>query len=307
VVYRRRRRKLVDDMTHMYILPAPLIESHRQSNMHLVLPHLYDVVAGYVESYRKLVAQGDFLLQDNSIFELKHVVPGDLIDFAQMISASQVMVPEVLRDTNGSMDAASVFFTDRRVKAWGGSLAACVQGKSYTDIASHYRWLCNEGRVKTISIPFNFEFDAVGDVSESKKQHGWNRFSLINRLVQEGVWRCDKSHHLLGLYNPAELAMYRLFPVETQRSIRSNDSSSCFWHSLYGVRYDMQIGLPYKKIETHVDFETEFEYDCQEIAFNLNVVQMQAFAQGIGGSELLKWYRAYAEREGIRMPDEAIQ
>jgi hypothetical protein len=51
--------------------------------------------------------------------------------------------------------------------------------------------------------------------------------------------------------------------------IRSNDSSSCYWHSLHGVVFSYIKGLLYKKIETLVDFTKNYDVE-QESCFKYN-------------------------------------
>ncbi len=293
-------------MELMFILSAPLIDRLHQSRMHLVLPHLYNTIPDYMSKYRKLSREGDFLMQDNSLFELKRVVAGDLIDFARGIEAHEIVVPEVLRDSHASIAAAEEFFGSKAYANHRGkfTFAAVVQGKSYQEVRKHYEYLKQNDRIDTICIPFNFEFDAYDDHDEEKKQSGWNRFSLISRLAEEGVWTIDKKHHLLGLYNPAELSVYAkkvpmAYTNTTMRtslflsSLRSNDSSSCFWHSLYGVVYSMTAGLLYRKIETHVDFNQTYRHREQFVTFNVNAQCLRLFASGRGGDALAIQYDDY--------------
>ncbi len=290
-------------MEHMYILSVPLLERFKSSPSHLVLPHLYDDPL-YLDTYRRFSKQGDWLMQDNSIFELRKIVPGDLINFARRINANEVVVPEVLRDSGGCIEKTAEFFdkigTEDRERF---QFAAAIQGRSFSELAYHYKIINEEfPEIKTFCIVFDYEFDAFGDVDETKRQSGWNRFSIIWRLVEEKVWNPRKNHHLLGLFNPAELAMYRKhFSPVVWSSIRSNDSSSCFWHSVYGVRFSSDIGLLYKKIETHVDFSVKFDHAEQKAFFWLNRDLMEQFRSGVGGTRLWERYVEYGEAAEIQL------
>jgi hypothetical protein len=105
------------------------------------------------------------------------------------------------------------------------------------------------------------------------------------------VWNASKDHHLLGLYNPAELAMYGKFlPTVVTNSIRSNDSSSCFWHSLHGVQYSYDYGLMYKKIETEVDFAAPFRLSQQHDLFYFNSKLIELFTRGKEAAGLAQVY-----------------
>ena len=268
-------------MKHMAIVSSPEVPRIMNRPMHLVLPHLYDKVEGYVDRYRGISQAGGFLMQDNSIFELKEALTGRfLLDCAERIGAHEVVVPEVLRNSAESINAAASFLaivTDEDKENF--RFAAVVQGKSYEEIAQHYTWLKAQDLIRTICIPFNFEFDAYGETTVERKQSGWNRFSIIRKLVVDGIWDESKNHHLLGLYNPAELAQYAKFTMTrcVLSSIRSNDSSSAYWHSLHGVSYDLDHGLSFRKIETEVEFDTFFNLRSQKEKFDQNLEILDAY------------------------------
>lgn len=286
-------------MNLMYIMSVPLLRKLKSSMCHLVLPHLYDTIEGYVKTYKQFSKKGDFLMQDNSLFELKEVVGGDLIDFARRIKATEVVIPEVLRDTDASIDAVKRFLNSCAYLKYKNQFqwALVLQGKSFKDLKRYYqyaRYLRSHGMIHTICIPFNFEFDAYGYYDEDRRQSGWNRFSIIHRLIMEKCWDTSIDHHLLGLYNPAELSMYSKI-----QGIRSNDSSSCFWHSLYGVRYSKDAGLFFRKIETHVDFTRDFTHSAQYELFELNKSILWGFIRGREGNLLKKKYEEYANYSAL--------
>lgn len=287
-------------MNHMFIVSTPDLGSLEITEAHLVLPHLYKNPE-YLAKYKERSAAGDYLLQDNSIFELKTCVGGDLVEFGKQIGASCIMVPETLRDADECIAKKDQFFED--IKKIDGSdkftYAAAVQGKSYAEIARHYENLANDPRVTVIAIPFNFEFDAFGEEDEDAKHAGWNRFSIVWRLYHHGLWNANKQHHLLGLYNPAELGMYHpnqgKLPRSVYDSIKTNDSSSCYWHSLYGVRYSESVGLLYRKIETHVNFDVEYMYPEQYDTFGYNRKILRSFASGNVVPEYSIFVQRYAD------------
>lgn len=284
-------------MKHMYIVSSPMVEELvKEHTHHLVLPHLYERYPEYVEAYRKLADAGAYILQDNSIFELKETVGGkSLVEYAREINATCVMVPEVLRNAEACILAMEAFF--KKEDAAEFKWAACVQGKTYAEIRDHYRILAADPRIDTIAIAFNYEFDAFDNVDEMKRQRGWNRFSIVWRLMMENVWNPSKNHHLLGLFNPAELAMYHpskgILQQVSYDSIKTNDSSSCYWHSLYGVGYSSLIGLPYKKIESHVDFGSHYEHKLQRDLYKHNSGLIEGFLIGAGAEKMAAMYAQY--------------
>lgn len=229
-------------------------------------------------------------MQDNSIFELKEAVTSQMIlESGKRINASELVVPEALRDAEKSKVLARQFLDGLSdADRMNFQFAAVIQGGSYGELLAHYLWILEQPEINTICIPFNFEFDAWGNRNSKWKQMGWNRFSVIYRMVLEGVWAENREHHLLGLYNPAELAQYSKFALTAAilPSIRSNDSSSIFWHSLHGVSYDLGYGLPFRKIETEVDFNANYHLLSQSRQFDLNSDILQTYTQGHEGYAL---------------------
>lgn len=292
-------------MKHMYICSPSVAERFlKHEHYHLVLPHLYSDHPEYVSFYRKRAEQGDFILQDNSLFELKKCVAGDLIKYAEQIKATEVMVPEVLRDTEASIEAKDKFFKDLSEEQKVSYLfAATLQGKSYAELRRHYINLAEDDRINTIAIPFNFEFDK--DDKDTSRKSGWHRFSIIWKLAQEGVWCPEKDHHLLGLYDPIELAAYHpyngLLDESVFSSIRSNDSSSVFWHSLHGVSFIKKFGLPYLKIESHVDFDAWFSFPLQARLFKKNKRIVQSYLDGTAGHVSALLFQMFLEQSGEKV------
>jgi hypothetical protein len=282
-------------MEHMFILATHDLQQLKSSRMHLILPHLYKDPA-YLETYKRWKKGGDFIMQDNSIFELKDVVAGDLLDFARQIGADEVMVPEVLRSMEQCVALTDRFFAfSSKQQRDPYKFAACLQGKTWEEIAEHYRILDSEyGKyIDTICIPFGLEFDCYNTENEMWMHSGWNRFSNVWRLVKEGLWNSARQHHLLGLHNPAELALYEksgMFDVATLASIRSNDSSICYRYGQYGANFYLHEGLLYKKIKGQLDFGSRYTSPEQFVMFYCNKQVIEQFLDGVGGGALWQSY-----------------
>jgi hypothetical protein len=289
-------------MEHMFIIATHDLTALKSSDMHLTLPHLYKDPL-YLNTYKGWADRGDFIMQDNSIYELKNVVAGDLLDFAQQIHAREVMVPEVLRSADGCVAETEEFFRRTTSKErLGYRFAACLQGKSWEEIANHYRVLDRDFNelIDTICIPFGLEFDCLNFQEEMKLHSGWNRFSNVHRLVTEGIWNPRKTHHLLGLHNPAELAMYSRSEklAEILPSIRSNDSSICYRYGQYGAYFFIDEGFLYLKIKGPLNFGSRYTSRNQPLTFGYNRVILNTYLKNDGGDILWHTYRQYAEQNG---------
>ena len=280
-------------MQHMYITATADLDKCHSSTMHLVLPHLYKDPY-YLETYKAWGKQGEFLMQDNGIFELKTVVPGSLMEFADQIGAHEVMVPEVLRNAEACLKVTEEFLSSNP-KPRGMRFAACLQGKTWQEIAYHYQTLWKEfPQIDTICIPYGLEFDCFNVEDEEKLHSGWNRFSNIARLVKEGKWNPSITHHLLGLHNPAELTMYWRFreaiPKNVYASVRSNDSSICYKYGLHGAPFMHNSGFLHRKIKGALDHSARYTHPLQWETFQRNRDILEWLMQGSGGDRIAELY-----------------
>lgn len=238
-------------MEHAFIMTVPYLKQVGfQSKFHLTLPHLYDEVEDYVDLYRLSRSSGHFVFQDNSAFELKKTVDMDLIKCAERVHANVVVVPEVMRDSAGSLSLAKDFFADKPPEQF--KYAAVCQGIDYDEVRYHYEELARGPlgeKLDWICIPFNYEFSAWDGKTY---KDGYSRYSIVRRLMEDDVWNHRMKHHFLGLYNPFELLAYR-----NQDSIWSNDSSCANWAAVCGIDLSTfeKDQLTYAKDESHVDFE----------------------------------------------------
>lgn len=265
-----------------FIVSIPMLHLVQEEDFHLILPHLY-ADDRYVTFYKDQCARGAYVVQDNSIFELKSAADWELLmRGVREHFVSEIVVPEVLRDRVASVEAAKRFIDKygKEIQSARVKVAAVLQGKDIFELEAHYAQLAS-GELglpaDCIHVPFNFEFDDSGPVSKARQQTGLVRFRLIHRMIRDQVWDSKRRHHLLGLFNPYELSLYRKCGVA---GIRSNDSSSCYWHSLYGVSMIPEVGLLHEKIEKEVDFSSYYRYSMQYRCFENNVRVIKQLANG---------------------------
>lgn len=287
-------------INHMFITSPYILHDWIQDLRHgsrfqdlsfLTLPHLYSS-QDYCQFHQThlidhgIRAENSFVMQDNSIFELRESAP-DLLAAADCFAVTdedyvvpmvdEIVVPEVLRDMK-----QSVLLKDQFLKNLLPSdlekyrFAAVVQGTSYREVKDHYVNLSHDDTIATIAIPFDFAFSAFRDAEEdSMRRLGYCRFTILRRLYEDGVFNPKKHHHLLGLYDPIELMFHNLYqPAELRSAIRSNDSSCCFWHTVHGV----VIALYYEKIRSHVDFSLSLSDNYSRLWYT-NAQTILNFAQ----------------------------
>lgn len=262
-----------------------------QSDFHLVLPHLYAQYPEYVDFYRERIKLGDFVVQDNSIFELGTSLTGEILyEFALDLGVSEMVAPEVLGNADASLNVLLEFLDFMSQQEHKIPVQAVIQGQSFDElIAQFFRYnLLTE--VSTIGLPFDLEyqvpeFSFVRSLTLRRVLSRWKLVDTINNIaVAKGITL--KPVHLMGLSDGIELQKYAIkkFPW-----IRSNDSSSAFVHGLQLIRYSNR-GLPVEKIREKLNFglpedalygltPSKDGYDNErEEAIDFNIMMLKLFA-----------------------------
>ncbi len=229
-----------------------------QSNFHLILPHLF-TRPDYLNFYVERVKAGDFVVQDNSIFELEHSLSGEeLLEYAHKYNFSEMVAPEVLRDSTLSKQALLNFLNYREIHGGTVPVMAVVQGDTVATMINYAFSVNCIDEVSTIGIPFDLDHlnTPYYNIKSLTLKRVLNRWFLIKSLSGEAS--CSdiklKPIHLMGLSDGVELQYYKEYDeVHPYLYIRSNDSSTCFVHGSHLIRYSLR-GLPGEKISDKLNF-----------------------------------------------------
>lgn len=261
-----------------FIVPIKYLDEFAsQSDFHLILPHVLEMSEEYLNFYRERSRRGDFVVCDNGVFELQESYPDEkLLEGASRGEADEGVVPEVLRDSQKSLEKAEKFLPliPRNL-----SVAMTVQGDSFEEMESHYKEILKRfPYIDTINIPFDIDCVIPGAPRFRSKtlQRVVNRIAFVDRLLEKNVISRMTQHHLLGLSDGVELQHYSSNP-EKYRFIRSNDSSSSFVHGSKFIRYT-ERGLPCEKVEKKVDFGMDVELSRLQVeCIQCNIDMLKGF------------------------------
>jgi len=264
-----------------FIVPTAYLEEFAsKSDFHLILPHVCEESEQYKTFYKQRAQQKDFVMLDNSIFELEYAYEGDkFIDLALETGVSEVVVPEVLRNRKESLKKTEKFLTlihSRFPLFFPFRLAATVQGETFDEMAEHIKELYKIKEINTICIPFDLDYESLYMCFYSKTlRRVVNRINFVAWMREMGY--VEKEVHLLGLSDGVELQVYK---EEKYPFIRSNDSSSAFVHGYYCLKYTVK-GLPVEKIEKKLDFSLKGPLSClQRECIEHNISMLKAFVNG---------------------------
>lgn len=209
------------------------------------LVHLFEHHPAYYNHFKLMLAQNREVLLDNSIFELKKAFDGD--KFAKAIDdlkPTMYIVPDELECTASTMSNFNDWLST--YNNLPGLKIGAIQGKTYQELVDCYKFMCDRADIIALSFDLSW-YQQVGtflnrfkDNTKKLQFQTTGRQHLITRLIDDGIWREDKPHHLLGASLAQEFSFYRRNNI---KGIKSIDTSNPVMAGLQYKRYYNGIGL----------------------------------------------------------------
>ena len=245
--------------------PLCLLEDSRLFNDYdYCLPHLLDQEQGYQDYFLTSVAQGRYIIMDNSLHELGHAYDEDrLLHWISVLRPNEFIVPDVWQDRTKSVVNARKW---AQVKLpMGVEKVAVVQATTIHEAATCYQTYKDLGYKK---IAFSYGASYYNDVvPHANKNLGkaLGRLSVISALYETKVIEDNDRVHLLGCQVPQEFGWYRGFQF-----IESIDTSNPVMAALEGIRYT-NAGLIEKPKANMNDyfFMLSDQVDYELLSYNL--------------------------------------
>jgi len=245
------------------------------SKFHLILPHLFGTYPQYRLFYEERIREGDFVLLDNSVFELEVSLPYEqLFELAHTLNVSEMVAPEVLRDKEASHKALMEFLEFYTKRGGTVPILAVAQGETQTEIISSFAFLNGLPEISSLGLPFDLDYptESYAGIYSRTLRRVLRRWELVEAISSALGGTLIKPTHLMGLSDPVELQKYRRISW-----IRSNDSSSAFVHGSAGILITDR-GLPCEKIPTKLDFGSSLSTETQFNAVEYNIRRIKQFA-----------------------------
>lgn len=234
--------------------PISILERSSSYNDYgYALVHLFETHPEYYKFYKKLRAETDTpVLLDNSIFELgESFEPKKYVKWIEALEPNYYIVPDVLESCNGTIKAWEEwmsYHTDNTSYLGNGALKiGVVQGANWHDLVRCYRFMSE--RADYVAISFDYSYyehtGVITTTSAGRKLQLWcsGRQRFIRHLIDEGIWRWDKPHHLLGCSLAKEFSYY----VDNNiYNIKSVDTSNPVVAGIKGYKYNDTFGLDHK-------------------------------------------------------------
>jgi hypothetical protein len=233
------------------------------SDYHLVLAHMVDQDPVYRDFYYQRSVAGDIITLDNSSFELGDDVfsPEDLVKFAEMVGATEVMAPERFPDAYKTADVIREFCEMMSGLDKRRPVFATIHGRKLSEalMCGEAVLAANYPLVQTIGLSCRLDFEHI--VHPFKEyQQALSRYELYVELCEHVLHKYpDVKVHLLGLNHPIELTLYH-----GDDRVRSNDTSAA-WTNAY---LDKIVNtIDYEKPSYQIDFG--FSDDISDRMHNL--------------------------------------
>lgn len=271
------------------------------SGIHMALTHIALESDDYVKTYQRYKNKGEYIILDNSAFELEQqgrgLDPKPVLEAAKAIGADEVIATDVLCEGDETVKSTRNFISEFR--AFFGEeirqgkpvpkIMAVPQGKSIEEwIDCYARLVVMDGvdviGFSKISVPVSFGGPNARKVDGGVTQ---SRLKLYDYLDENLLWpdllcRPNMKIHLLGgdSWSGHELKSITTYgggtkspiPLLGRRQIRSNDTSAPVWYGANSVAFDPFSGKASKFIVEKPDLENKRQDTAELINEHLSLI-----------------------------------
>lgn len=282
------RSRLIPHPSFCFITPTSYLEDYATaSKTHLVLAHLVDVDDVYAAFYKQRSEAGDFIMMDNSAYELKEpYAPEKLITLAQKCGAQYVVLPDYpFQSCQKTIEAAKEFIPSFKGAGLGTFFVPQSTVGDLEDWMAGYRWAAQHPDIDIIGMSILGVPNAIPHIEPA-----YARVVMTQILKDRGMFAQNKHHHYLGLNAGPALEIPSLLRMGVLDTI---DSSNPVWMGILGHEYthNSDSYLPVRKINMPVDFHAKKTKDQATLEriqrnvemtrglFSLNSVQRVWYAQ----------------------------
>jgi len=252
--------------------PISIIDySQTYNDFDYALVHLFEQYPAYYQFFKSARSVYDReVLLDNSIFELGKAFDSDKFYAAALdLQPNMFIVPDVLEDGHGTIESFKQFEHKKNdlkdtflTKAIGA-----VQGKNWQELTECYKFMVDHADMIAISFDFSY-YQTTGQGWHHLERWCSGRQRFIQDLINNGIWRWDKPHHLLGCSLAKE---FRYYVDRNIHNIVSCDTSNPVVAAIHGLKYDADYGLQTKPTTKLADLITHELTPEQLSILNYNV------------------------------------
>jgi len=220
------------------------------SDRHLVLAHLVDRDARYANFYKTRSELGDYIMMDNSAYELHSPYsPDKLISLAKMCGAHAIVLPDYpFQEAEVTIEAAREFAPQFKAAGFHTFFVPQSQKGDLEDWIRAYVWARDNPDIDIIGMSILGIPNALPSIDPA-----YARVVMTSILQSTGSFAKNKAHHYLGLNAGPGLEIPSLLRLNALTSI---DSSGPVWSAVLGHSYTKESDSlqMVSKIKLPVDF-----------------------------------------------------
>lgn len=278
---------LSDKLSHMYLVLSWLCKQDPQYANHWV-----NIRNKYKDAY---------VICDNGANEGKLVDDLDLLSIAQGIKANEIVLPDEYHNAKITIEKSILFlnkYYDEYLKNKFKTMAV-VQGTTREEFMDCYNTFLNDKRIDVLGIGYRNLLEPYGIAMQNMSDRDWknigiDNISYLREVLDDNTFYytlsrlyflrseinipqlniINKKIHLLGLWNPYELSLYKkVFNNLELQSIRSNDSAAICQAAQANVIFDVKYGVK-NKPKAMLEFEKRLTDKQLSLAYkNLEIVK----------------------------------
>lgn len=230
---------------------AYLLRYAVKSKFHLVLAHLVDIDQTYADFYLSRSLAGDFIILDNSAFELPEPYkPEKLIELGHRVNADVIVLPDYpFSPGQRTIDAAKKFAPQFKDAGFKTFFAPQSKTGDYKDWFNTYCWGSENDLIDCIGMSILGIPNAIPHIAKP-----FARVVMTQKLIDAGAYNFEKYTHFLGLNSGPNLEIPSLINM---KAMNSCDSSNPVWMGILGHRYSYNTDsfLQVAKVSKHVEFD----------------------------------------------------
>lgn len=228
------------------IAPTAMLEQFAITGFHLALAHQCLVDEKYTQFYKRRAAAGDYVMLDNSAYELGGSVDANVLrDIAEYMRPTAVFLPDIRFNTQATVEAVLQgieVFKGLPVKKF-----AVPQGRNLREVLECYNFLMEHPAIDG----FGF-YEEIGEVAGFK-----DRATLLRYFEDHHLIDTRKHYHLLGMEDQTKAVA----ELGTFQWIYGIDSAKPVVYGLHGIAFSTDgplVPYPHRPKDFFTRTETEF-------------------------------------------------
>jgi len=244
----------------------------QESRAHLVLAHLVDSSETYASFYKKRSEDGDYIMMDNSAYELKEPYsPDKLLELANKCGAVAIVLPDYpFQPCEVTIEAAEKFIPQFKEEGYDTFFVPQSEKGNLDDWLEGYKYASQHPDIDIIGMSILGIPNAIPHIDPA-----FSRVVMTQMLKDRNMLSNIKRHHYLGLNSGPKLEIPSLLRMGVLDTI---DSSGPVWAGIVGHQYTNEADSlqMVSKIKLPVNFElpgSKDEMTHERIKHNIKMTQ----------------------------------